>query len=169
MKNYPALKCYTSENQYNALKIVRDTKNIVTILKDGHASKTLGSLVRSGWIQEREYADKKVMRMGWFLTKEGENAIQVYEADQEVKRLIKDDQAKKVEQFKKKYPEYYAVEVALTKLIDEKAKLERKRTEMKYELRSYISHLCPGETNRLVEMLNAKIEMDKMTGVKNEN
>lgn len=158
MKNYPALKCYTSENQYNALKIIRDTKSITPVLTDGRSSKTLGSLVRSAWIQEREYADKKVTRMGWFLTKDGENAIQVYEADQEVKRLIKEDQAKKLEQFKKRYPEYRALIKRLEAIKKEKEQVEKQVWAADCELAPLINHLMDWEKRQLIRRLCAELD-----------
>jgi DNA-binding HxlR family transcriptional regulator len=161
MKNFPALKCYTSENQYNALKVIRDTKSITPVLTDGRSSKTLGSLVRSAWIQEREYADNKVTRMGWFLTKEGENAIQIYEADQEVKRLIKEDQTKKLEHFKKRYSEYHALVTRLNSIKKEKERLEKDVWLLDCELAPLISHLLHWEKQQLCRRLTE--ELDKQT------
>ena len=78
-RNLPALNKYTSQTQYEALKVVDETKSIVQIVQNGQSSKTLGALVRSMWIKQTDYADDKgVLREGWFVTDDGRQAMNLY-------------------------------------------------------------------------------------------
>lgn len=78
-ENLPALNKYTSATQYEALKEISETNSIVKIAQQGRSSKTLGALIRSMWIKQKDYTDANgVLREGWFVTDEGQHAMNVY-------------------------------------------------------------------------------------------
>lgn len=113
MRNYPALKCYTSKPQYEMLKELQGNPSISNIITKGRSSsKTLGSIFRSRWIAEREYTDDKgVVRTGWFLTADGENAVSVYEQVEERKKKEEAEQTRLVEEFAQKYARAIELEI----------------------------------------------------------
>jgi hypothetical protein len=162
MKNYPALKCYTSKNQYDALVAIRNSKTIMGLIQDGRSSKTLGSLLRSLWIQEREFVDDEgIRRMGWFLTSEGNNAMVAYESVAEAKQKFEEERTHKIDLFMSKYPELHA-------LRKEKALLESKVADVRIQEQHLISTmqsmlyglgLTPNDVRQLVDMAARDMEL----------
>jgi len=142
MKNFPALKIYTSDRQYEALVSIRDTKTIMGLITDGKSSRTLGSLLRSQWITEREYeANNGVRTVGWFLTPEGENAIQVYEVEQEYKNAIRKREQACKDNFDKKFPAFAEKLEELLALADSYKVLRKEVLSMREELKEIVKPL----------------------------
>lgn len=165
MKNYPALKCYTSENQYKALVKIRDTKSIMGLITDGRSSKTLGSLLRSMWIQEREYTNDEGIRcMGWFVTDEGANAITTYESVYEAKKKLEEEKNRKIQSFIDRWPELEA-------LRQERNEVEEHLAELKYAIKEMVADmecslygvgLSYHDMRAVVNCAVQKMENDKM-------
>jgi len=132
MRNYPALKCYTSKTQYEMLKELQGNPSISNIVTTGR-SKTLGSIFRSRWVEEREYTDDKgVVRTGWFLTADGENAVTVYEQVEERKAKDKAETQEVYEKFCKKYHEALTIEIQWRKLKEQADRLEKEAEAIAY-------------------------------------
>lgn len=127
MRNYPALKCYTSKTQYEMLKELQGNPSISNIITKGRSSsKTLGSIFRSRWVAEREYTDDKgVVRTGWFLTTDGENAVTVYEQVEERKKREEAEQTRLVEEFAEKYAKSIELEIQWRNLKQQADTLEK--------------------------------------------
>lgn len=80
-EHLPALKRYTSRQQYEALQKISENKSIVPLLMQGSCSKTVGSLLRSAWIAPLTYTDDAgVVKEGWSVTDAGRHAMGLYEA-----------------------------------------------------------------------------------------
>jgi DNA-binding PadR family transcriptional regulator len=151
MKNYPALKIYTSDRQYEALALIRDTKTIMGLITDGKSSRTLGSLLRSQWITEREYeAEGGVRTVGWFLTPEGENALRVYEVEQEIKEAMRKREQTCKDNFNEKFPAYADKLEELIELTDAYWALKKEVLSMRDELKETIYTLSWSDQNLTV-------------------
>lgn len=74
----PALKRYTSQAQYDALKSIDDTKSIKELVFSGSSNRTLGVLVRSAWINTFTYVKDEVKHEGWCVTDAGKHAMTLY-------------------------------------------------------------------------------------------
>ena len=86
-KNLPALNKYTSTVQYEALKEINETNSIVKIVQNGRSSKTLGALIRSMWIKQKDYTDDSgVLREGWFVTEDGLHAMNLFAEKEQAKQ-----------------------------------------------------------------------------------
>lgn len=86
-QHLPALNRYTSPNQYEALKEIKESKSIVNLLMKTYISKTVGSLMRSAWIKPMTYTDSEgVVREGWDVTEAGQHAMRMFELKLEEKR-----------------------------------------------------------------------------------
>jgi hypothetical protein len=97
-ENLPALNRYTSATQYEALKEINETNSIIKIVQQGRSSKTLGALIRSMWIKQRDYTDDNgVLREGWFVTDEGLHAMNVFA---EKERLKEEEKERERERFR---------------------------------------------------------------------
>ena len=97
-KNLPALNKYTSAVQYEALKEINDTNSIVKIVQNGRSSKTLGALIRSMWIKQKDYTDDSgVMREGWFVTEDGLHAMNLFAEKERAKQDEEERKAKRVD------------------------------------------------------------------------
>ena len=95
-ENLPALNKYTSATQYEALKEISETNSIVKIAQQGRSSKTLGALIRSMWIKQKDYTDANgVLREGWFVTDEGQHAMNVFAEKERIKKEAEELQAKR--------------------------------------------------------------------------
>lgn len=159
MKNYPALKSYTSKNQYDALVQIRDTQSIMGLITDGRSSKTLGSLIRSQWIQEREYTDSNgIARMGWFLTPDGENSIATYDAVADAKLKVKQEQDRQVSAFMNRYPELHALRKNRMALKEQINELNAKEQTLMHELKSMLFGLPTNWATTVVEAAKIKCE-----------
>jgi len=124
-RNLPALNKYTSQTQYEALKVIDETKSIIQIVQNGQSSKTLGALVRSMWIKQTDYTDDKgVLREGWFVTDDGRHAMTIFA---EKLRLQEVEQTKQ-EGRKQKYFDLLVDEHDL--IITNKARLQELDLEM---------------------------------------
>jgi hypothetical protein len=151
MKNFPALKIYTSDRQYMALALIRDTKTIMGLITDGKSSRTLGSLLRSQWITEREYeAEGGVRTIGWFLTPDGENAMQVYEVEQEYKNAIRKREQACKDRFNEKFPAFADKIEEILKMNDIFDRLKKELIDMRNELKETITPLSFGDQNTTV-------------------
>lgn len=88
-QHLPALNRYTSPNQYEALKEITASKSLTALLMKGSMSKTVGSLIRSAWIQPENYPDESgVLREGWAVSDAGKHAMGVYELRLEEERKM---------------------------------------------------------------------------------
>ena len=86
-QHLPALNRYTSPNQYEALKEIKESKSIINLLMKTYVSKTLGSLMRAAWISAVRYTDSEgVIREGWDVTEAGQHAMRMFELKLEEKR-----------------------------------------------------------------------------------
>lgn len=86
-EHLPALIRYTSPNQYEALKEIKESKSIINLLMKTYISKTVGSLMRSAWIKPVNYTDSEgVVREGWDVTEAGQHAMNMFEVKLEEKR-----------------------------------------------------------------------------------
>lgn len=93
-EHLPALIRYTSANQYEALKEIKESKSIINLLMKTYISKTVGSLMRSAWIKPVNYTDSEgVVREGWDVTEAGQHAMNMFEAKLEEKRKEDERQA----------------------------------------------------------------------------
>lgn len=93
----PALKRYTSPQQYAAMQKIDCNKSMVQLLMNGAWSKTLGALLRSAWIAPHTYTDDAgVLREGWTVTDAGRHAMQLYElkAEEEAQEKARLDKVK---------------------------------------------------------------------------
>lgn len=152
MKNYPALKSYTSKHQYDALVHIRDNKSIAGLITDGRSSKTLGSLLRSQWIQEREYTDDEgVRRMGWFLTPDGENSIATYDAVAEAQLKVKKEQDRQAAAFMQRYPELHQVRKQKAELKERLQDLSEKEHLLANELKGMLYGLPTNWAMAIIE------------------
>jgi len=103
-ENLPALNKYTSETQYEALKVIAETKSIIKIVQNGSSSRTLGALIRCMWIKQKDYTDDNgVLREGWFVTDAGLHAMSVYK--------VKYDQEQEEERRRKEYRDNFQAAV----------------------------------------------------------
>lgn len=119
-RNLPALNKYTSAVQYEALKEINETNSIVKIVQQGRSSKTLGALIRSMWIKQKDYTDENgVLREGWFVTEEGLHAMNLFAEKEQAKQ----DEANRIAELASKF------EKACLIL---KEKSERNRPEISY-------------------------------------
>jgi len=78
-EHLPALKRYTSQVQYDALKSIEDTKSIKDPVFSGNTNRTLGVLVRSAWINTFPYVQDGVKYEGWCVTEAGKHAMTMFE------------------------------------------------------------------------------------------
>ena len=138
-ENLPALNKYTSAAQYEALKEINETNSIVKIVQSGRSSKTLGALIRSMWIKQKDYTDEGgVLREGWFVTDNGHHAMNIYKVkyDREQEQVRK--QAELVDKFEGTLAKFVEVEAATTPKIvalhEELAKLEQELGDAKREV-----------------------------------
>jgi hypothetical protein len=92
----PALKRYTSQIQYEALQSIEETKSIKDLVFSGSSSRTLGSLVRSGWINTFSYTQDGVQHEGWGITDAGKHAMALFA---EKLRIHEEEDAKHMARF----------------------------------------------------------------------
>lgn len=158
-RNLPALNKYTSAVQYEALKEINQTNSIVKIVQQGRSSKTLGALIRSMWIKQKDYTDDNgVLREGWFVTEEGLHAMNLFAE----KEKAKQDEANRVAElltkfekaciFLKEKSEHNRPEIAYLKL--EIEKLEKEIDDAVKEANSVACFLDSGDANAVLIKLD---------------
>jgi hypothetical protein len=121
----PALKRYTSQAQYDALKSIDDTKSIKELVFSGSSNRTLGVLVRSAWINTFTYTENEVKHEGWCVTDAGKHAMTLFEAHLRLEQ-IKEEKRKSVRE------NYYE---ALLHAYDIEQSTRQRREELSIELR----------------------------------
>jgi len=121
----PALKRYTSQAQYDALKSIDDTKSIKELVFSGSSNRTLGVLVRSAWINTFTYVEDEVKHEGWCVTDAGKHAMTLFEAHLRLEQ-IKEEKRKSVRE------NYYE---ALLHAYDIEQSTGQRREELSIELR----------------------------------
>jgi hypothetical protein len=121
----PALKRYTSQAQYDALKSIDDTKSIKELVFSGSSNRTLGVLVRSAWINTFTYIENEVKHEGWCVTDAGKHAMTLFEAHLRLEQ-IKEEKRKSVRE------NYYE---ALLHAYDIEQSTGQRREELSIELR----------------------------------
>ena len=121
----PALKRYTSQAQYDALKSIDDTKSIKELVFSGSSNRTLGVLVRSAWINTFTYVKDEIKHEGWCVTDAGKHAMTLFEAHLRLEQ-IKEEKRKSVRE------NYYE---ALLHAYDIEQSTRQRREELSIELR----------------------------------
>jgi uncharacterized UPF0160 family protein len=155
-ENLPALNKYTSRVQYDALLEIDKTHSILTIVMNGASSKTLGALVRSMWIKQKDYTDESgVIREGWFVTDEGKHAMNVYkvkfEQEQEQKRKF-EERVNKFEQFLVKFIDLSQINKPKIALLREQiAELEKEIYNVNGEVIALAKLIPQYEQNKILD------------------
>jgi hypothetical protein len=124
-EHLPALKRYTSQVQYDALKSIEDTKSIKDLVFSGNSNRTLGVLVRSAWINTFPYVDDGIKYEGWCVTDAGKHAMNMFEEQLRLDQ-IKEEKRKAV------CDNYYE---ALLHAYDIEQSTRQRREELSLELR----------------------------------
>jgi hypothetical protein len=160
-ENLPALNKYTSAVQYEALVVIDETKSILKLVQSGGSSRTLGALIRSMWIKQKDYTDDNgVLREGWFVTDEGKHAMNIYKVkydrEQEEKRK-QDERVDKFEGFLVSYLEVYQTNIPkITSLREEIAELEKVIFTAKNEVHTWACLIPQHEQNRILNKHSIK-------------
>jgi hypothetical protein len=147
----PALKRYTSQVQYDALKSIEETKSIKALVFSGNSNRTLGVLVRSAWINTFPYVDDGVKYEGWCVTEAGKHAMTLFEAQLKIEEVKKAKAQEYVYKFSKlliaEYemelthrPEIERLDIERQKLADELAEVRRERARSEYGMTNYDRH-----------------------------
>jgi hypothetical protein len=90
-EHLPALNRYTSPTQYEALVEIEKTKSLVGLLMKGSMSKTVGSLIRSAWVQAHTHTDEDgVLKESWIVTDAGQHAMSLYNVKKEEEKKEKE-------------------------------------------------------------------------------
>jgi len=154
-ENLPALNKYTSGTQYEALMVIDETKSILKLVQNGGSSRTLGALIRSMWIKQKDYTDDNgVLREGWFVTDEGKHAMSIYKVKYDREQEAKREQDKRVEKFEGFLVAF--VEVSQTNnpkiasLREEIAELEKAVSNARNEVNGWACLIPTHEQNRLL-------------------
>ena len=154
-ENLPALNKYTSQTQYEALVEINETNSIVKIVQQGRSSKTLGALIRSMWIKQKDYTDADgVLREGWFVTDEGLHAMSVYK----IKYDRQQEEARKCEERVAKFEGFLLafIEVSeannprIASLREEIAELEKAVYNAKNEVIGWAALIPQHDQNRIL-------------------
>ena len=124
-EHLPALKRYTSQVQYDALKSIEDTKSIKDLVFSGNTNRTLGVLVRSAWINTFPYVEDGVKYEGWCVTEAGKHAMTMFEEQLRLEQ-IKEEKRRSVRD------SYYE---ALLHAYDIEQSTSQRREELSLELR----------------------------------
>ena len=94
-EHLPALKGYTSQAQYDALKSIDDTKSIKALVFSGSSNRTLGVLVRSSWINTFPYVEDGVKYEGWCVTDAGRHAMAIFAERLRLQQIEDDKQTER--------------------------------------------------------------------------
>ena len=97
----PALKRYTSQVQYDALKTIEETKSIKALVFSGASSRTLGALVRSSWINTFPYVEDGVKHEGWCVTDAGKHAMGIFAERLRLQQIEEDKQTERYKVYHK--------------------------------------------------------------------
>ena len=147
----PALKRYTSQVQYDALKTIEETKSIKALVFSGNSNRTLGVLVRSAWINTFPYVDDGVKYEGWCVTEAGKHAMTLFEAQLKIEAVKKEKAQEYVDKYAKlliaEYemelshrPEIERLALVSQKLVDDLAEVRRERARAEYGMNGYDKH-----------------------------
>jgi len=154
-ENLPALNKYTSSTQYEALLEIDKSKSILNVVMNGSSSKTLGALVRCMWIKQKDYTDDNgIVREGWFVTDEGQHAMNIYKVkydrEQEETRKYKE----RVDKFEVLLLAYMEVSEAnnpkIAALREELAELEKVVSNAKNEAVGWANLIEQADQNRIL-------------------
>jgi len=164
-ENLPALNKYTSGTQYEALMVIDETKSILKLVQNGGSSRTLGALIRSMWIKQKDYTDDNgVLREGWFVTDEGKHAMSIYKVKYDREQDEKRKQAERVDKFEGFLVAF--VEVSQTNnpriatLREEIAELEKAVFNAKNEVLGWACLIPQYEQNRILDKHNMNIKTE---------
>ena len=150
-ENLPALRKYTSQVQYDALKSIEETKSSKTLVFSGSSSRTLGALVRSAWINTFPYVEDGIKHEGWCVTEAGKHAMNMFEEQQRLE-TIKEEKAKvRIDKYVQliiaEYelelthrPEIERLALERQKLIDELREVQSQRSSSEWGLTPYDKH-----------------------------
>jgi hypothetical protein len=147
----PALKRYTSQVQYDALKSIDDTKSIKELVFSGSSNRTLGVLVRSAWINTFTYVKDEVKHEGWCITDAGKHAMTLFEAQLKIEAVKKEKAQEYVNKYAKlliaeyevelkNQPEIERLDMERQKLASELAEVRRERSRAEYGMNGYDKH-----------------------------
>jgi hypothetical protein len=124
-EHLPALKRYTSQVQYDALKSIEETKSIKELVFSGNSNRTLGVLVRSAWINTFPYVDDGVKYEGWCVTEAGKHAMTMFEEHMKIEK-VKEEKRKSLKD------NYYE---AVLHAYELERDINQRREELSIELR----------------------------------
>jgi hypothetical protein len=147
-EHFPALKKYTSQVQYDALKSIENTKSIKDLVFSGSSSRTLGALVRCAWINTFPYVEDGMKHEGWCVTDEGKHAMTMYEERVRLEQAKADEFKVHVDKYSElimaEYelelthrPEIERLELASKKLVAELWAISKKRESAGWSLTHY--------------------------------
>ena len=100
-EHLPALKGYTSQAQYDALKSIEETKSLKALVFSGSSSRTLGALVRSAWINTFPYVEDGVKHEGWCVTDAGKHAMGIFAERLRLQQIEEDKQTERYKVYHK--------------------------------------------------------------------
>ena len=156
-RNLPALNKYTSQAQYETLKEIDETKSIVNIVKDGRSSKTLGALIRSMWIKQKDYTSEDgVLREGWFVTEEGAHAMSIFAERDRIKQDYETKYRANVDKFEEVVIKYrHLVDTASPKLAllnEEVKQVEKEVDDTRQAVMSWACLVQPHDRDRIYQL-----------------
>jgi len=136
-EHLPALKGYTSQAQYDALKSIEETKSIKALVFSGSSSRTLGALVRSAWINTFPYVEDGIKYEGWCVTDAGKHAMAMFAERLRLQKIEDDKKAQKLTLYRECVVHAYTlerdtrarreeIEIEYKKLTDEIEEAKRK-------------------------------------------
>jgi hypothetical protein len=106
----PALKGYTSQAQYDALKSIEETKSLKALVFSGSSSRTLGALVRSAWINTFTYTENEINYEGWCVTDAGKHAMSIFAERLRLQQIEEDKQTERYKAYHKCLRDAYFLE-----------------------------------------------------------
>jgi hypothetical protein len=144
-EHLPALKRYTSQVQYDALKSIEDTKSIKDLVFSGNSNRTLGVLVRSAWINTFPYVDDGVKYEGWCVTDAGKHAMAMFEEQLKIDQIREEKVKVQIEKYSgllvieykmelTHRPELKRLDLERQKLMEELNEATRERSRSEYGL-----------------------------------
>jgi hypothetical protein len=132
-EHLPALKRYTSQAQYDALKSIEETKSIRDLVFSGNSNRTLGVLVRSAWINTFPYVDNGVKYEGWCVTDAGKHAMTMFEEHMKIEKVKEEKRKSLKDNYFEALLHAYELERD-TKQRREELSLELRKLEVQIEL-----------------------------------
>jgi hypothetical protein len=145
--------------------VIDETKSILKLVQNGGSSRTLGALIRSMWIKQKDYTDDNgVLREGWFVTEEGQHAMSIYKVKYDREQEAKREQDKRVEKFEGFLVAFVEVSQAnnprIATLREEIAELEKIVFTAKNELLQWACLIPQHEQNRILNKHDMHIKTD---------